>query len=69
MNKAPSHPISICFFSGSQVLPSYRAAFELVSACVKGRCLLMSDVKLGCEGCWGMMGMASDASAASAASG
>ena len=42
-------------YSGSQVLPSYRAAFEMVSACVKGRCLLMSDVKLGCtdEGCWG----------------
>ena len=26
------------------VIPSYRVTFELVAACVKGRCLLMSDV-------------------------
>ena len=31
----------------SQVIPSYRATFELVAACVKGRCLAIEDVKPG----------------------
>lgn len=37
-------------FHIAEVIPSYRVTFELVAACVKGRCLLMSDVKLGVSG-------------------
>ena len=37
-------------FHIAEVIPSYRVTFELVAACVKGRCLLISDVKLGVSG-------------------
>lgn len=45
---AGQHWVSFLF----PVLPSYRAAFELVSGCVKGRCLLMSDVMDSLHGRW-----------------